>query len=211
MIRETEHWLLKLGDHQKQLETWLAPKEGHWRPNVLGATKEWYVNELMWAVLGAWYLEKKNHTWFDENDNLAPFKFQELDKVATLILRAIQDGEIIVSLATPELTWSLDSILFSTESFSQLTAGDYIIYFTNGHCVQSEIVRLEEKLINPFHIASVIDVPVNSTIQITHSYMDSVSYDFSWSPSDYLDCFNCPSPLFSGSLQDVLLTVLVTV
>ncbi len=121
-----------------------------------------------------------------------------------------QDGEIVVSLASPELTWSLDSVLFTTGSFNQLPAGDHIIYFTNGHCVESEIITLEEKLINPFEIASEINVTVNSTIQITHNYIDSIVHDFLWSPADYLDCFDCPSPLFGGSSEDVLLAVLVT-
>ena len=43
--RETKHWYLKLGDFQKQLEEWLASKEG-WRENVGRFCKGWFKEGL---------------------------------------------------------------------------------------------------------------------------------------------------------------------
>jgi gliding motility-associated-like protein len=121
-----------------------------------------------------------------------------------------RDGEIIVSLASPELTWSLDGVSYHSDEFTNLAAGDYTLYFTNGNCVQTRALTLEEKTITPFEMVSLIDLPVNTAIEITHNYLDSLSHTFNWNPTTYLNCEDCISPVFSGSEEDVQLAVIVT-
>ncbi|MFK7999937.1 MAG: methionine--tRNA ligase [Polyangiales bacterium] len=56
--RETTHWYLPMGEHQEQLEEWIATKT-HWKPNVLGQVKSWFTlglgdramtRDLPWGV-----------------------------------------------------------------------------------------------------------------------------------------------------------------
>ncbi len=119
-------------------------------------------------------------------------------------------GQINISLATPELSWSLDSINYTTDNFIEMAAGTYTVYFTNGNCYQSNTVILDEKLVEPLVLDPVIDLPINTPIQLTHNYIDSISHLFEWSPSTYLSCADCALPTFSGSEEDVELFLVVT-
>lgn len=119
------------------------------------------------------------------------------------------DGSIVVSLASQELQWSLDSVNYTTEDFVDLNAGTYTIHFTNGNCFQSQIVELEEKVVEPFEIQQVWELPVNVPVELTHNYLDSLTHEFWWSASQFLDCDNCPLPTFTGA--DELIDIQVTV
>lgn len=120
------------------------------------------------------------------------------------------DGSIVVSLASPELQWSLDSLTYTTEDFVDLEAGIYTVYFSNGNCYQSEVIELEEKDIEPFEIQQIWDVPINVPVELTHNYLDSLTHEFWWSASQFLDCTNCPTPIFNGANELVDITVTVT-
>ena len=120
------------------------------------------------------------------------------------------DGQISIALASSELSWSLDEINYSTEDFVDLEAGIYTVFFSNGNCIQTEQVTLEERDIDLFDIQTVVDVPFNTEYQITHNYLDSLAHAFNWSPANYLDCSDCPGPIFTGADGDVTVFVVVT-
>ena len=121
-----------------------------------------------------------------------------------------ENGIITVGLTIPELSWSIDSVNFSRDSFINVAPGTYTVYFTNGNCHFTETVEVEAKLIEPFSIQSVIEVPVNTSLQLIHNYLDSSNHDFAWSSIEYLDCVDCISPIYLGAEDDVELYVVVT-
>jgi|GEM_PF-1356589 len=120
------------------------------------------------------------------------------------------DGQIDILLTSPELLWSLDGVNYGNEVFTDLSADTYTIYFSNGNCVQTTSVTLEEKVIDPFEIISEIDVPVNTPIELSHNYIDSLLHIFSWTSTEFLDCSDCISPTFLGTDEDVQIMVTVT-
>ena len=44
-MRETAHWYLPLGEHQKALEAWIGTHP-EWKPNVLGQVRSWFADGL---------------------------------------------------------------------------------------------------------------------------------------------------------------------
>ncbi len=112
-----------------------------------------------------------------------------------------QDGLITVSTPGSEANFSLDGHNFAPDNtFSQLGPGIYEIYAQDIYGCQYEAPSLIVNEPNEFFVV----LPPDTTIQLsdeiyvpaqTNRLGDSISYF--WTPTEYLDCGDCPRPLAS--------------
>lgn len=111
-------------------------------------------------------------------------------------------GHVSVMTEDDGLMWSTDSIHYSRDPLMDLPPGMMPLFFTDGVCTQVEWIDLPlAPSMDPIEILTHWVVPANVPVQLVHNYLDSVDYEFTWSPAEFVSCSECPAPILTG-LED---------
>jgi len=106
-----------------------------------------------------------------------------------------EDGSIALT-SNEAIMISLDSINYSsTETISNLSAGEYLIYFQNeSDCIFTETVTINEP------VELILQVPEDTTLVLGDSITlntqtNGTDLNYQWEPAFYLNCDTCANPV----------------
>lgn len=113
---------------------------------------------------------------------------------------AESSGAIRIFSSGPELSYSLNGSEFqNTMVFDHLPAGKYAITAQDQHgCHKDTIVAVGQPPQILLSLSPAYDIELGDTLRLQPFYQDSHLL-FSWSPTDGLECTDCPDPLAQPS------------
>ena len=119
------------------------------------------------------------------------------------------NGRIILTNYLDGDFWTVNGEVQQTAVKGGLAAGEYLVVVGEGPCAAETTIVLEEPDVLPIDLDQNMSVPINTSADILHNYMDSVDLQYIWEPQHLLTCDDCSNPTFLGSDDDVLLSVTV--
>ena len=116
-----------------------------------------------------------------------------------------RDGSIFVEASggSPPFTYSLDGDKFSaTNTFLGLEEGEYVTYIKDGkgcETLASGSVGSPEEII--VDLGADININLRQAANFDATVTPAGNYIYSWTPSDSLNCTDCPNPVAVGLLN----------
>ncbi len=110
-------------------------------------------------------------------------------------------------------TYSLDDVTYQTPNqFVGLTSGYYTVYVQDvAGCIDSTSIYVDQPLplvvgFNP----DVVELELGDSVQVfAQTNTDSTLFDFTWTPTTYLNCVDCPNPIITP-LESTTYVVTIT-